>query len=99
MLEWTASGIAHYIRTLSAPVVEAARELGFGVEEDQFRSPHLFGLKMPAGVELADLREALAQANVFVSLRGSSLRVSPHVYNTEDDVAALERVLREIVAG
>ena len=52
---------------------------------------------MPVGLDLEDVRGALAERGVFVSLRGSSLRVSPHVYNDESDVAALEAVLAEAV--
>ena len=40
---------------------------------------------------------ALAAENVHVSVRGSSMRVTPHLYNTDDDVnrllAVLERAL------
>ena len=32
---------------------------------------------------------ALAERNVRVSLRGDCLRVSPHVYNRAEDIAAL----------
>ena len=35
----------------------------------------------------------LTAANAFSSLRGPSLRVSPHAYNTLDDVRRLIRVL------
>jgi selenocysteine lyase/cysteine desulfurase len=36
-----------------------------------------------------DLAAQLARENVFVSVRGRSLRVSPHLYNTERDVGRL----------
>jgi len=39
------------------------------------------------------LAHALAAAKIFVSLRGSSLRVTPHLYNTEADAEALLKVL------
>ena len=42
-----------------------------------------------------DLAAQLASQNVFVSVRGESVRVSPHLYNTEADAkrlfAALDR--------
>lgn len=41
----------------------------------------------------ADLCERLHAADVIVSLRGDLIRVSPHFYNTEDD---LERLLAEL---
>ena len=39
--------------------------------------------------------EKLAAANVFISVRGSSIRVTPHVYNSVADVERLIEVLRE----
>jgi selenocysteine lyase/cysteine desulfurase len=43
---------------------------------------------MPAG-----LPERLAKERVFVSLRGDSLRVAPHLYNNDADVDRLFGVL------
>jgi selenocysteine lyase/cysteine desulfurase len=96
--EWTPAEIADYCRALSAPLLERARELGFGVEEDAWRAPHLFGLRMPEGLELGELRDALAARRIHVSLRGSAMRVSPHLYNDEGDVAALVAALEAAVA-
>jgi selenocysteine lyase/cysteine desulfurase len=97
ILEWDPARISAYVRRLSAPLLEEARSLGFGVEAAAWRSPHLFGLRMPAGVDLAGLRGALQEAGVYVSLRGSALRVSPSVYNDDTDVDALISVLRSAV--
>jgi selenocysteine lyase/cysteine desulfurase len=36
-----------------------------------------------------DLAARLAEENVFVSMRGRNLRVSPHLYNTGRDVERL----------
>jgi selenocysteine lyase/cysteine desulfurase len=36
-----------------------------------------------------DLSAKLARAKVFVSVRGSSVRVSPHLYNSEEDMNRL----------
>jgi selenocysteine lyase/cysteine desulfurase len=35
------------------------------------------------------LQQTLAEQNVAVSVRGSAIRVSPHVYNTAKDIGAL----------
>jgi selenocysteine lyase/cysteine desulfurase len=37
----------------------------------------------------------MADASVFVSVRGDAMRVSPHVYNDADDIDRLFEVLRE----
>ncbi len=83
---WTPEAIARYVGELSAPLIERARALGFGVENEVWRSPHLFGLRMREGVDLEELRAALARRKVYASLRGESLRVSPHLYNDATDL-------------
>ena len=43
--------------------------------------------------------KALERENVSTSLRGSALRVSPHIYNNAEDMEALGRALRFGVEG
>ena len=43
--------------------------------------------------------KALTTANVYVSIRGDSIRVAPHVYNDDEDVDRLIAVLRENAAS
>jgi selenocysteine lyase/cysteine desulfurase len=43
-----------------------------------------------------DLARRLTTHNVFVSVRGESVRVSPHLYNTEEDVDRLFEVLERV---
>lgn len=97
VLEWTPEGIQEYDRRLTEPLVREARELGFRVEEEGGRAHHLFGLRMPEGVDLERTKAELEAAGVVASLRGTALRVSPHVYNDEADVEALLRVMRRVV--
>ena len=71
------------------------RDLGLRIEDDAWRSPHLFGLGLPAGAELERLKGCLERHRVGVSFRGTSVRVSPNVYNTKDDVEALVAAFTE----
>jgi selenocysteine lyase/cysteine desulfurase len=96
LLDWTPAGIAAYVKRLTSPLFEAARDAGFRLEDEAWRSPHLFGLRMPDGVDLKALRDRLVEDDIWVSIRGTSLRVGPHVYNDEADIAALARVLSEV---
>jgi selenocysteine lyase/cysteine desulfurase len=48
----------------------------------------MIGIKLGAEAP-DDLAIRLAEEKVFVSVRGRSLRVSPHLYNTEEDVRHL----------
>jgi selenocysteine lyase/cysteine desulfurase len=96
LLQWSPGAIQDYCRALASPLVEAAESLGFSVEEDEWRANHLFGLRMPEGLELDVPKAELEARQIFVSLRGSALRVSPHVYNDESDVGALIEALRDV---
>jgi selenocysteine lyase/cysteine desulfurase len=94
LLEFTPERIQQYCERLIAEPVERARELGFTVEDAQWRGAHLFGLRVPERLDLKRLHQALSTRNVAASLRGSALRVSPNVYNSPDDLDALVQVLR-----
>jgi selenocysteine lyase/cysteine desulfurase len=95
---WRPERIQAYCRALTADLLDEVAALGFSVEEERWRSSHLFGLRMPAGLDLTGLRDALEKRNVVASLRGTALRLSPNVYNDEADVGALLEGLREAVA-
>ena len=92
--EWGPDAIQAYCRDLTQPIVQAACELGFGVEDEDARGSHLFGLRLPAGMKPGPLNEALSRRNVSVSIRGDAIRVSPNVYNSSDDAEALVEGLR-----
>jgi selenocysteine lyase/cysteine desulfurase len=94
LLEWGAARIQQYCDPLFGDVLAEAADLGFSIEPRAGRAAHLFGLRVPHGIELRALHEALQQRRVFASLRGSALRVSPNIYNDADDADALLTALR-----
>ncbi len=97
VIEWTPEAIQGYCRFLTSRLAEAARSLGYEVEEDAYRAGHLMGIRMPAGIETDRVRSRLQERNIFVSIRGKALRVAPHVYSRTEDVDALVDVLRECI--
>ena len=94
-----AARVQQYCRDLCGDVIAEARELGFTVEPDEGRGAHLFGLRVPAGLDLRALHVALQSRGVFASLRGSALRVSPNVYNDVRDATALRTALQAATSG
>jgi selenocysteine lyase/cysteine desulfurase len=52
----------------------------------------MIGLRREGGLP-SRLADRLAAEKVHVSIRGDSVRVSPHLYNDEDDVYRLMRAL------
>jgi len=81
----------------NADIAARAARLGLGSAPAALRAGHFLGLRFPGGDLPAGLLDSLAAERVHVSVRGASMRVTPHLYNTEEDVdrlfAALERVL------
>ena len=95
--EWRPARVQAYCRELSSELLDEVGDLGFAVEEGERRGAHLFGLRMPSGIDLNALSAALAERQVVVSLRGNALRLSPNVYNDVGDVGALLEVLEQVV--
>ncbi|MEO0557683.1 MAG: aminotransferase class V-fold PLP-dependent enzyme [Bacteroidota bacterium] len=96
ILEWTVPAIQERCAMLADRIVTGARQLGYGAEETRYRAGHLFGLAPPEGVSLDAVRDTLAARKVSVSFRGTSIRVSPHVYNDEADADALVNALAAV---
>ena len=69
----------------------AAGELGFTSGSGEHRASHYLALALPAGSgpeDLSRVRAALSARRVFVSIRGDTVRVTPHLYNDEQDLDA-----------
>jgi selenocysteine lyase/cysteine desulfurase len=97
LLAWKPENVQTYCAALTRGLIAEARALGYTVEDEAWRGAHLFGIRLPAGVDLARLQRLLKERNVSVSVRGDALRVAPNVYNDARDVDALAGVLRAAV--
>ena len=98
VLDW---GVAEIAETLGEKTSNLAREaheqFGLTSVPAPYRAGHFLGLSFPDGPP-PGLVENLKQRNVHVSVRGSSVRVTPHVYNDDEDVARLFEALSEMLA-
>ncbi len=90
--EWSVERIAATVEPLMAAVVNGAAAIGLPVQAEP-HARHIVGLRLPVGSPAAVV-QGLAEAQVHVSLRGESLRISPYVFNTADDVERLLAALR-----
>jgi len=95
VLAWQPARIQQYCTALTAELFDRVRALGYTVEAAEHRGAHLFGLRAPAGTDITATSERLRDRKVHVSLRGSAIRVAPHVYNDARDVDALVAALAE----
>ena len=96
LLAWGVERIAATLAAKTAAIAERAAALGIGAAPSHLRAGHYLGLRLPGGAP-PELPERLAEGRVFVSVRGDSLRVTPHLYNHEEDVDRLFEVLRAVL--
>lgn len=97
LLEWGVANIRDSLRPLTDRIAAGAEELGCSVLSRERRVAHMVGLR-PTGVVPADLHARLVARGVYVSIRGASIRVSPHLYNDPDDIDRFLGVLGECLA-
>jgi selenocysteine lyase/cysteine desulfurase len=96
ILDWGVENVSETIGELTDSIEREAAKRGIEAIPAEKRARHMIGLKLgPAAPE--DLAARLARENVFVSVRGESVRVSPHLYNTERDVNRLFDVLQRAI--
>ncbi len=98
LLEWGVAEISETAGALNRQLAAAAEHVGFSSPPEDFRAPHYLCLRRKAGIP-AELPDILARQKVFVSVRGSSVRVTPHVYNSSTDGDRLIACLRQIAGG
>jgi selenocysteine lyase/cysteine desulfurase len=96
ILEWKTENIQSYCHELTKSLIAYLRENGFWVEEDEYRAKHLFGFLLPPNISQEILLQKLQENKIYVSVRGKAIRLSTHLYNTEEDIAVLIRTLREV---
>ncbi len=92
--QWSPSVISAHADVLTGDLINRVSALGMAAPPADERSPHLVGLHLPADAPApAVLAEALAEAQVHVSIRGTAVRVSAHAFNTPADIERLVEVL------
>ena len=94
ILDWGVENIALTLQAKTDAIAERAQEIGLVVAPGHARAPHLIGISKPGGFR-KELPNLLAQEKIFVSVRGESIRIAPHVYTTEEDIERFFSALRK----
>jgi selenocysteine lyase/cysteine desulfurase len=96
LLAWGIERIAATLAAKTAAIAERAAAVGLAALPARLRAGHYLGLRFLESAPQS-LPERLAQERVYVSVRGDSLRVTPHVYNDDADIERLFAVLQAIL--
>jgi selenocysteine lyase/cysteine desulfurase len=98
ILEWGVENVSETLAVVTEEIERRAHALGLSSPPREKRAPHFIGLKLPGGLP-PNLLEALARRKVYVSIRGTAIRVTPHLYNEPRDVEKLFDALAEVLRG
>lgn len=95
---WTPEKIQTWCRSLMDPYMDRIRGMGYLVDEEPWRAAHVFGIRLPESVNPELLKKAFEKENIIVSFRGDAIRISPNIYNTDDDISHLVSVLEKVAS-
>jgi selenocysteine lyase/cysteine desulfurase len=98
LLEWQPERVRDYLFGIERDAVRRLRALGFEVADEADRAANLFGIKLPPGLDAEACRSHLAAQQIHVSVRGTAVRVAPHVYNDAADLARLVDALEKLAS-
>jgi selenocysteine lyase/cysteine desulfurase len=88
LLDWTVPRVAATLQERTEEIAARAEGLGLTAPPPDARARHMLGLELPPEAA-RQAAAALADANIIASMRGSSLRISPHLHNSKEDVDRL----------
>ncbi len=92
ILEWRVPHIQETLSGFTKELAERAETLGLTVAAPDHRAGHIIGVRFPGGLPNG-IQHSLQKENVYVSIRGDAMRISPHLYNNEHDMTKLMNVL------
>jgi len=95
LLEWGVANISQTLQRKTDDIAARAEQMGLAVAPGSLRAPHMIGVSRPGGFN-KDLPLLLAQDNIFVSVRGESVRIAPHLYTTDEDIDRLFAVFEKV---
>lgn len=90
---WGIENIYKYTESITDSCFEILDRDRVWFEEKKYRAPHLFGLRPKKN--LKKILKKIKEKNIYISLRGDSIRVSPSVYNTKQEIERLFKCISQ----
>ncbi|HKJ20399.1 MAG TPA: aminotransferase class V-fold PLP-dependent enzyme [Woeseiaceae bacterium] len=95
--KWGITNVSKSLATTNARIADILSGHGFETMAAADRAPHFQGARLPA-TDPRKLAEQLVDNNVYASVRGDYLRVAPHLYTDDEDLARFDSVLGAALA-
>jgi selenocysteine lyase/cysteine desulfurase len=97
LAEWGIGNISEALAVTNARIAEILAGRGFETMATDVRAPHFQGARLPA-TDPRTLAAHLIDNGVYASVRGDHLRVAPHLYTDDEDLACFDDALRTAIS-
>jgi selenocysteine lyase/cysteine desulfurase len=94
--EWGIGNISEALAVTNTRIAGILAGHGFETMATDARAPHFQGARLPA-TDPRKLAAYLIDNGVYASVRGDHLRVAPHLYTDDEDLARIDGALRGIL--
>ena len=85
LLDWKILEIEKTLSNQNAVLAKKLKNLGLKVLEEKYRGPHFVSAELPKEAN-PKLLQILESKGIFVSKRGQSLRITPHLWNNQEEL-------------
>lgn len=92
ILEWGIGNIQETLSALTNHITIKAKENGFETPDTNCRVGHMIGIKFSKSKAI-EIDKKLTDNKVYISFRGTSMRIAPHLYNDSKDLNRLFQLL------
>jgi len=93
--DWGIDHISDSLLGINNRIADHLSSLGFQLPDSSQRSPHMFGAIIPDRYK-GNLVSELSKKKIFISQRGNSVRFSPHLHISEQDITRLHETLHDL---
>jgi selenocysteine lyase/cysteine desulfurase len=98
MANWGCDAVQQRLGMLTSWMAEELRNDGVAIPNACVRAPHILSLSFPAGMP-EPLIAQLAAEQIYVAPRIGRMRISPHVYNDEEDIDRFVATFRRLACA
>ncbi len=100
MHAWKVGEINAGLRRITETIIKRTANLGLIAPSAKHRAGHMTGLRLSADADdsrIEGLEQRLADQQIYLSVRGDSLRIAPHLHVNDEDIDRLVSTLTDIL--
>ncbi|ETO27325.1 aminotransferase class V, partial [Reticulomyxa filosa] len=98
ILDWKVESIYQTLSAWNTEITKEMVKIGCDVAPPRNRGGHMLGIRFDETIIKGEkIIETLKTKNVYVSIRGNSIRVSPHLHVNENDINIFIKAMTDLL--